>query len=460
MFKRRFAEWGIERKFKNREVKYMLVMEHLRRSSGKGTRFLLHGRQVNSDDLRRYVGRKQMKISEVLEDFSNGQVQPYEWIQCQTPRSPSPCLLSTRQHKAIEDLFYTWRKLILGSLSLDLCFPGETGLVWIYHDHENPEIFQAFDVFQSFVHYSRASMGAREMLLLRCGCLLMESAISCSSFLWWIGVVGVIAILVHSGRVALARILLAHIDGLARAKLDLGSPHNFFLRQLTNIPLEEFVPLTTQLFQILIDVESSISPDDSSFSWQSRVDLWTFSRRHSHGDLGSDAFELLQEGLATYGPSPENKMREALIDEAFWAGLDLKTWYSAQCLGSDLPLPDWDHPFENAVSVKDVNPREPLTLVSLGCECFNRGDLIGARLNWTNALAQPPVRDLSMDLDSSSIHYVLEYLDYLSTQSAIADGNLSWRSWKSDIEAAWQLELDMACSGKAIPLGSLGSFNI
>lgn len=58
MLKEHFVEWGIERKLKQREVRYILVLEHVRWRRGKGTTFLRYGKLLDIEALNRLRPKK------------------------------------------------------------------------------------------------------------------------------------------------------------------------------------------------------------------------------------------------------------------------------------------------------------------------------------------------------------------------------------------------------------------
>ncbi|KAK5089709.1 hypothetical protein LTR70_007555 [Exophiala xenobiotica] len=443
MFRRKFEAWGIERKFKEHEVRYMLVLEHVRRSNGKCTELLRNGKPVDAEALERYVRRKGMRVSQVLSDNRRGKVEACHYIQCLTPRAASPTLFVTERYRASEMVHQEWKTMIWGTLEAELCFAGETGLVWAYHDDQpNVEIFQAFEIFQDFRHYSRISIGKREVLLLRRGCLLLEDVIQCSSFLWWILVVQILAYLVRSGMSPFAKLIQTHIAGLAEVKLNSSHPHNWFLNHLSGIPLEDLGPLTVALLEIMIDVERQIDQGNAHFSWDSRVNLWVFKHRYGGTHVDREAFALLQEGVTHYGPHVHNKMAESLIDEAYWNDIDIGAWYRAECKKAAIPRASaaWHYDFNHHGMEFETDTLEPQDFLTLACRHYNDGELQAARQCWIYALHMPVRKELA--LGSATIHYVLEHLDNLSTASEVADGDLNWRLWKAEIEKIWQAELE------------------
>lgn len=337
--------------------------------------------------------------------------------------------------------------MIWGTLEAELCFAGETGLFWVYHDDQpNGEISQAFEIFLDFRHYSRISVGRREMLLLRRGCLLLEDVVQCGSFLWWMLVVSTLASLVQSGMSPLVELIQSHIAGLAEVKLNNPQTHSSFLRYLSRVALKDLEPLTIALFEILIDIEQQIAPESAHFSWDSRVNLWMFKRRHGRVNVDGEAFSLLQEGLIHYGPQVQNKMADWLIEEAYLDNLDLEAWYRAECDRANAPLASvaWNYAFKNhGVEYDYDDVTEPQDYLNLACRYYNNGELQAARQCWVHALQMPVRKELA--LGNASIHYALEHLDYLSTASDIADGNLQWRLWKAEIEQIWQAGLETDC---------------
>lgn len=445
MYRRKIAAWGIERRLKQNEVKYMITVEHLRRSNGKDTSFFVHGRRIDAEDLRRYVRRKKLKVSDVISEFSKGNLHRCDWIECSTPKPDPSKLKLPQQHQATENLYHAWKNLIRGTLESDMCFPGETGLIWIYPEETTDDrVFKAFGVFHDFLHYSRSAFGTREIVLLRHACLLLENVIECSSFQCWVDIVQIIASLISLGQLELAQIVVDHLRNLLQVADRSHLPHFSFLCQLVSVSFENFVLSMVRLFEILVDIEQILNACDQHFTWQSRVDLWRFRRRHNLTVIDTEAFHLLQEGIDRYGSLFQNKMTDILIDDAQQSDFDLKSWYRQECAKVGIPILDQDRSFDDDFALI-VNGwgLDLLSYVAIGQQQFNMGELQKARLCWIKALEASARRDIG--LSSTTIHYVLEFLDYLSTESKIADGDLRWRYWKAEIECLWQNELEMAC---------------
>lgn len=102
MYKHRLQKWGLDKKFKEKEVVHMSLVKRQRDALGKQSVFYVRGRQVDWDQIEKYLHRRpdlQTKINAGMLKLSNSSSD----VVCRSP-SPDPILHASSTLQYMDEL--------------------------------------------------------------------------------------------------------------------------------------------------------------------------------------------------------------------------------------------------------------------------------------------------------------------------------------------------------------------
>lgn len=297
MFKKRINAWSLDRRLKQHEVERILGIlaqrEAQRKAQHKDTVFFLRRKQVDMQNVFRYVRRKGLSVRDLEARYRLGQSKSCPDLQVVSPKAVQPWSSPPAAEDALEWFLYEGRILVFGLLDAGLCKVTDRGISY----GVDPVHDQATDLLRA--PWKRLRTHLDIGLIRRLG-LLLEEVVRSHNLGTLRDVLHMLTRIVQAGHERLAQSCLDQLRSLIKIKLSAFSAQFRFLQQMARLHPAQTTYACLALCDLYVNIHVELRPYDAKFQLRSK-----FILQQLRFDLQGQPFspyEFLDQHMRHFGP--------------------------------------------------------------------------------------------------------------------------------------------------------------